>query len=116
MKEKPKNPAAVTLGRIKSDKKAAAVRENGKKGGRPKKWEPLILATQHNWAFDAIVASLEAAGGRVYTVRQPNAPDDTGVVFPPNFLPEEEEETFLNALRACQGPLCDRGKVFKSCK
>lgn len=32
-----KNPAAVTLGSIKSEKKAAASRENGKKGGRPKK-------------------------------------------------------------------------------
>ena len=36
-----KNPAAVALGKLggskKSDKKAAAVRKNGKKGGRPKK-------------------------------------------------------------------------------
>lgn len=35
-----KNPAAVVLGRkggkAKSDRKTAAVRENGKKGGRPK--------------------------------------------------------------------------------
>jgi hypothetical protein len=31
-----KNPAAVALGSIKSDKKAKASRENGKKGGRPK--------------------------------------------------------------------------------
>lgn len=33
--EKIKNPAAVALGSIKSEKKAKAVRENGKKGGRP---------------------------------------------------------------------------------
>lgn len=32
-----KNPAAVALGSIKSKKKAKASRENGKKGGRPKK-------------------------------------------------------------------------------
>ena len=37
MKTPPKNPAAVALGKIKSDKKAAAARENGKRGGRPKK-------------------------------------------------------------------------------
>lgn len=32
-----KNPAAVALGSIKSEKKAKSSRENGKKGGRPKK-------------------------------------------------------------------------------
>lgn len=32
-----KNPAAVALGSIKSEKKANSSRENGKKGGRPKK-------------------------------------------------------------------------------
>lgn len=31
-----KNPAAVALGSIKSEKKAEASRQNGKKGGRPK--------------------------------------------------------------------------------
>lgn len=31
------NLAAVALGKIKSEKKAQAARENGKKGGRPKK-------------------------------------------------------------------------------
>ena len=34
-----KNPAAVALGSIKSDKKTKTARENGKKGGRPKKEE-----------------------------------------------------------------------------
>lgn len=34
-----KNPAAVALGSIKTDKKAQASRENGKKGGRPIKLE-----------------------------------------------------------------------------
>lgn len=41
-----KNKSAVVLGKlggsVKSDKKAKAVRENGKKGGRPK---------QHNFCF-----------------------------------------------------------------
>jgi hypothetical protein len=41
MKPLPKNPAAVALGKIKSDKKAAAARKNGKLGGRPKKSKPL---------------------------------------------------------------------------
>ena len=40
-KKKAKNPHAVALGRmgglVKSTKKAKAVRENGKLGGRPKK-------------------------------------------------------------------------------
>ena len=38
--------AAKILGRVKSDKKAAAARENGKKGGRPKKEVPKEKKTQ----------------------------------------------------------------------
>jgi len=42
--------AASALGKIggasKSEAKAKAARANGAKGGRPKKWEPLILAAQ----------------------------------------------------------------------
>lgn len=36
-KSQDKNPAAVALGSIKSKKKALTSKENGKKGGRPKK-------------------------------------------------------------------------------
>jgi len=36
MKQKAKNPAAVALGRIKSDAKTRAAQLNGKLGGRPK--------------------------------------------------------------------------------
>jgi hypothetical protein len=32
---KPKNEAAQALGRMKSERKTAAARENGKRGGRP---------------------------------------------------------------------------------
>jgi hypothetical protein len=35
--KKKKNPAAVALGKIKSEAKAKASRENGKLGGRPPK-------------------------------------------------------------------------------
>ena len=33
---KPKNPAAVALGQIRTEKKSAAARQNGKKGGAPR--------------------------------------------------------------------------------
>jgi hypothetical protein len=44
-KQKKKNPAAVALGRlsglVRSKRKAEASRENGKKGGRPRKIVPV---------------------------------------------------------------------------
>lgn len=35
-----KRPAAAALGSIRTEKKSASSRENGKKGGRPKKIQP----------------------------------------------------------------------------
>lgn len=37
LKGKPKNPHAVAMGRMKSEKKAEASRRNGRLGGRPRK-------------------------------------------------------------------------------
>ena len=37
MEENPRSEAARLMGRVKSDRKAAAARENGKRGGRPRK-------------------------------------------------------------------------------
>lgn len=37
-----KNPAAVALGSIKTEKKARAARQNGKKGGRPRRKKPSL--------------------------------------------------------------------------
>jgi len=51
MEPKPKNPAAVALGRLggkeKSDQKAKSSAENGKKGGRPKK--KIAPAVEPRW-------------------------------------------------------------------
>jgi hypothetical protein len=53
MSPPPKNPAAVALGKIKSDKKAAAARENGKLGGRPTKpaTAMLIRNAEGGWSL-----------------------------------------------------------------
>lgn len=49
MKIKPKNPAAVAMGKIKSESKSRASRENGKKGGRPRtKTGPVINVYHHS--------------------------------------------------------------------
>ena len=49
MNDAPKNPAAVALGtlggRVKSERKAAAARLNGKRGGRPRKAQLASVAT-----------------------------------------------------------------------
>lgn len=49
-----KNPAAVALGSIKSEKKAVAARENGKKGGRPKSTPPVDFVSVSS-TEDAVV-------------------------------------------------------------
>lgn len=57
-----KNPAAVALGSIKSKRKAAAVKENGKKGGRPKK-------SMTAWIRFAEGSPYYESGERVRTVK-----------------------------------------------
>lgn len=46
-----KNPAAVALGSIRSKKKAEASRENGKKGGRPKKKRTIGKLTKEHEGY-----------------------------------------------------------------
>lgn len=61
----PKNPAAVALGSMKSEKKSDAARENGKRGGRPK--DP-----RNSCKIDAVQYELTSWGG---TDREPKAGD-----------------------------------------
>ena len=68
--------------------------------------------TTAHWAFDAITRPLVNAGGRVDC----HDDGDTGIFFPEGFLRESEHETFLDALRACQGSLMDQGEIFKACR
>ena len=41
VEENPRSEAARIMGKVKSDKKTAAARENGKRGGRPKSTRPV---------------------------------------------------------------------------
>ncbi len=47
-----KNPAAVALGSIKSKKKAKSSKENGKKGGRPKKLNKTNMSHKANDEYE----------------------------------------------------------------
>ena len=49
MSDRPKNPAASALGSIKSAKKAAASRENGKKGGHHSLFKPNAASAIDKW-------------------------------------------------------------------
>jgi len=59
---KKKNPAAVKLGKIKTPKKAAAARDNGRKGGRP---ESQALRDARMEAFQAlrVIYEIRVAAG-----------------------------------------------------
>lgn len=71
---KPKNEAAQALGRIKSEAKSAASRENGKRGGRPK-----ITAAARQRIMDHYDADkIRIANGRDVHVHTNRARGDGG--------------------------------------
>ena len=57
--EQKKNPAAIALGSIKTEKKAASSRENGKLGGRPA-YTHLIRDREAGNVIDKFTSFLEA--------------------------------------------------------
>lgn len=57
-----KNPAAVALGSIKSEKKAASSRENGRKGGRPHTTLIKAFRNEEGWYLKAADGTLPQDG------------------------------------------------------
>lgn len=64
MKPKKKNPAAQALGRIKSEKRAAASRENGKLGGPRPRYEINALLFRQSKMWWLIKHWRDHSGGR----------------------------------------------------
>jgi hypothetical protein len=80
-----KNPAAVALGKIKTPKKAAAVRENGKLGGRPQLLtggkKGFVIAIEEAFTTRASNPKIRYSHAKGFHVESAHHPPDEDVLW-----------------------------------